>query len=65
MPLHPENLFFYKNLSINNAQSLLVFSEKNSRQEATVVSMPLDMFAQQKDLVIVTWDYEKQKFLII
>ena len=61
----PENLFFYKNLSINNPQSPLVFSEKNSRQEATVVSMPLDMFAQQQDLVIVTWDYENQKFLII
>lgn len=61
----PENLFFYKNLSINNPQSPLIFSEKNSRQEATVVSMPLDMFAQQQDLVIVTWDYENQKFLII
>ncbi len=61
----PENLFFYKNLSINNAKLEVFFSEKNSRQEATVVSMPLDMFSGQEDLVIVSWDYENQKFLIV
>ncbi|MBY0353690.1 glycosyltransferase family 39 protein [Candidatus Babeliales bacterium] len=61
----PEHLYFPKNISTQNSVSSLTVLEKNSRGEPTAISIVIEALLKKDNPVLVSWDYQLQKFLIV
>ncbi|MBX9830384.1 hypothetical protein K2X40_00360 [Candidatus Babeliales bacterium] len=60
----PEHLFFPKSVA-KNALGVLTVLEKNSRGEPAVISVVGEESFKKLNPVLVTWDYQQQKFLVV